>query len=237
MIRRSLSRAVALLTVFMFAAAGIGFSGPTSVTADSVTVTDAAYGKVVHITLDGFYSGLYDLAKQQGVSVPNLDKLVSSGIRITDMKTTIPANQAARYSAMTGAYPSTTGNTFVYYDPATQTIVGDGQSQVSTETYTNDAETLTHVLEQHGRSALAINEKAVKDESVYVDTGATTLQSAVDAAIARIQSSGQPDYLNLYSDELRINAIYKDDQPGLAAAMLEKLQAIDVQLGRLIDEV
>ncbi|MGZ9585551.1 alkaline phosphatase family protein [Paenibacillus marinisediminis] len=248
--RQKFSLLMALLMVITFTLGEVGAAAAAAVSSgkgesstndlfpfSAESVTKATYGKVVHITLDGFYSELFDLAKEKGTSIPNLSKLVSSGVRFTDMKTTIPSNQAARYSAMTGAYPTETVNTSVYYDPAAKAIVGDGQNRPEYELFTNQAETLTQVLTDNGRSALAINMKAVKDEPVYMATGSTTMQAAVEAAIQYISANDQPDYLALYSDDLRIGGTYLNNQSGLADNMLLKLQAVDVQLGLLMDKI
>src|SRR5690606_40684844 len=76
------------------------------------------------------------------------------GMRLTNHLTVVPAVEAAKYSAMTGAYPRTTGNTYKYFDGAN--VVGQGST-------VNLAQTITQAM-QGERTALAINEAAVKSE-------------------------------------------------------------------------
>lgn len=245
--RRMNERCYILFFAIALFLGGLGLppGGPGAPTARAsgggdITVTEATYDyeKVVHVTWDGFYDELYGLAKAQGVGTPNLDRLVGTGMRLTNHLTVVPAVEAAKYSAMTGAYPRTTGNTYKYFDGAN--VVGQGST-------VNLAQTITQAM-QGERTALAINEAAVKSEEgdgfAYISTGAanaTTFEAGVTEAVYALSTAGQPDYLNLYSYELvAYNREVVDNastKPAYIAGLLEKVEAMDVALGELMDAV
>ncbi|WP_028547968.1 alkaline phosphatase family protein [Paenibacillus sp. UNC451MF] len=191
--------------------------------------------KVVHITWDGFYSELYDLAKKSGKATPNLDKLVANGIRLTNHKTTVPSAVAGHFATMTGAFPKTTGNTYKYLD---------GTNVINFSTALNEAQTITKAM-QNSRTAVVINEYAVKAESAptfeYYSTSSVetvTFAGTVTKAVYQIENYGQPDYLNLYSNDLYMeDREITSEKADYEAHLLTKLTELDAQLGTLMKKI
>ncbi|SDE55980.1 S-layer homology domain-containing protein [Paenibacillus sp. UNCCL117] len=229
---------VVLLAVTGLDGAGFGTGGLTQralAAGEDSTVTTATYSKVVHMTWDGFYDELYELAKQRGKQTPHLDQLVADGMRLTKHKTTIPSAVAARFATMTGAFPKTTGNTYKYLDGATV--------QNFSATF-NQAQTLTQAM-QGIRSATAVNETALKEESApgyryYATTSAALVPFAdsVTKATYDIEHYGQSDYINLYANDLYMqDREVTSEQDEFEERLLTKLEELDGQLGGLMRKI
>ncbi|MFD0960006.1 alkaline phosphatase family protein [Paenibacillus chungangensis] len=205
-----------------------GEAGKGSVKAEGL----GSPSKVVHITWDGFYNGLYDSAKEKGVATPNLDLLVNSGMRLTNHATTVPSVEAAKYSALTGAYPRTTGNTYKHFD---------GNAVVGLDSKVNLAQTITQAMQNH-KTALVIDESAVSTEEASTYTYLSSTKKFADSstlAVQQLATVGQPDYLNIYANDLymhkRSGAIA--DRAAYVDELLAILQQLDAGLGAVMEAV
>ncbi|MCU6708628.1 alkaline phosphatase family protein [Paenibacillus sp. J5C_2022] len=191
-----------------------------------------SYDKVIHITWDGFYSELYSLAKQNLIPTPHLDQLVNTGMLLSNHHTTLPSVESARYSAMTGAYPMTTGNTYKYFD---------GSSVLGLNSTVNNAQTLTESI-QNVRTALVINEQSVAQEQAdsytYISTP-NQFEATVAEAVYQLSNYGQPDYINLYSNDLYMlnRSSVVSDKEVYMQDLLHIVEGLDIQLGKLMDAV
>lgn len=234
--KQSFIRLVSILLIYALFTSSLGIiTGGTGIlTANAagrdVSVTSSTYNKVVHITWDGFYSELYDLAKKNGKATPHLDALVANGMRFMNHKTTVPSVEAAHYSATTGAYPKTTGNTYKYLNG--NTVTGTGST-------TNNAQTITSAM-ANTRNVLVVGEPPLRTgvTSPYTYNAATKfadgVSASVNSAVYQITTYGQPDYLNIYSNDIynvgRSGTVTKE---GLLNDQLDALVALDGQLGIL----
>lgn len=188
--------------------------------------------KVVHITWDGFYNELYELAKTKGIATPNLDSLVHSGMRLANHSTTVPSVEAAKYSTMTGAFPKTTGNTYKYFD---------GNEVKGLENSVNLAQTITQAM-QNLKKAVVIDEAAVSGEAADTYIYFTSTKKFADSAAIAVQQladAGQPDYLNIYANDLYMlkrNTPITDRETYLNE-LLATLVQLDSHLGSLLSAV
>uniref|UniRef100_UPI001C961BC4 alkaline phosphatase family protein n=1 Tax=Modestobacter marinus TaxID=477641 RepID=UPI001C961BC4 len=175
-------------------------------------------------------------------ATPNLDALAEEGSLSIGSSTFQTASNPARASMSTGAYPDTHENAAYYFDPASNTAVGQERHL--------EAETIAEALAEQGRTVASVQWYMVHDrgtgyadpEHLYVDPEGDfgdRVDVAIDILNRRPVDSGGtqvtvpriPDLLAVYGSDLDALAHSEGtEEPSIGA----RLAAMDADLGRLV---
>lgn len=213
---------------------------------------------VIYINWDGFAYRYYEWANSPGLpGTPILNYLISRGTLFTHTYNGFPSvTRPMQTSIVTGAWPATHGNTYIYYD-LSENIVKDAGAE-------NSSETIAEVLAEQGFSSASVQQFALKGRNIrsndphhlYVQPSGSWHKRVIEAIKLLRQEPvnaengqsiiipGIPGFLAIYADDLDATGHNLGLNYGFSLAfnyetwkdkLIHKLISMDLDLGLLVD--
>ncbi|MBP3886878.1 MAG: alkaline phosphatase family protein [Cellulosilyticum sp.] len=200
---------------------------------------------VINVILDGLGSDLFNEIKENGAQTPNLDTLIENGVRLTNVKTTIPSYGGSQAAFLTGASPNTNGYLYRYFNKDTNTVEKDAYHMKATTIFEQIKE------EQPNAKVLAtgwaFGNTSIDGRGVTVgDTQNTLIEKALgdklvsiksvtDDLVKAIMDQYPPEFMTAYSNDIKMLYWSKPADQTTIENLKATLEEIDIQLGRIIN--
>lgn len=200
---------------------------------------------VINIVLDGLGNELFDEIIESGAYIPNLQTLIGDGIRLTNVKTSIPSYGGSQAAFLTGVSPIKNGYLDKYFNKNTNTVEKDIYPMKATTIfeYIKDEQPNARVL----ATGWAVGDTSINGRGVNVGDSQNTLiekalgdklvsiQSVADDLVEAIMDRYTPEFITAYSNDIKMLNWNQPIEHGEIKSFKNLLEEIDIQIGRIIN--